>query len=302
MPRLWRTQPHRGDARSIRSRGQLFRFFGVFYAAQIYSDTTTHGVRHMYLQSDLLRVIWATHPMGGAPKLQVMHGTAFLLGKDGVFLTARHVLHAATQPNPNGMRAAIYAVAPDDRKVVEEITHIEYAPNGQDVAIGRSNFKLDSLYRLHSERCTVWTPVLSAGYPEDAFVRDGEGLKTPLRAFSGIIQRMICPGDLQLAVKASGFELSFSPSPGMSGAPLCLKWPTKNDHLAVIGVCVGAFRSEQVEDEYTEVKNDGSRYIERRVRITQFGLAESIFPLLDWTPKALNGLTLREALCHPGTV
>lgn len=255
----------------------------------------------MFLQSDLLRIVWAKQQDSGVPELKVVHGTAFLLGEKGVFLTARHVLKAATRPNLNGMRPSIFALAPDESKVLAEITDIEDAPTGQDIAIGRSDFRLDSLYRLHSERRTVWTGVLSAGYPEDAFVREGGSLKTPIRAFNGIIQRLIFPGDLHLAPKTLGFELSFSPSPGMSGAPLCISGVSRSSHLEVVGVCVGSFRSEQVEDEYTEVNNDGSRYTERRVRITQFGLAESIYPLLDWKPKVLEGQTLGEALCHGST-
>lgn len=247
----------------------------------------------MYLQSDLLRVVWATIDDNGRPQIRNMHGTAFLLGRSGVFLTARHVLESAFAQNPNEFPPSILAATEEGELKTDLICEYEVAPGGQDIAIGRSGYTCDSMYLLDTSKHTVWQEVLSAGYPEDAFVRAGLNVKTPLRAYKGIVQRLVKPGDLHLAPETDGFELSFSPSPGMSGAPLCLPWWTGS--LGVFGVCVGAFRSEQVEDEFVEVNKDGSRYSERRVRITQFGLAESLYPLLDWRPKLLGGASLKEA-------
>jgi hypothetical protein len=247
----------------------------------------------MYLQSDLLRIVWAIVNDDGAPQIKAMHGTAFLLGRSGVFLTARHVIDSAFAQNPDDFSPAILGATEDGKLTTEAIREYEIAPGGQDIAIGLSDYICDSMYLIANSKHTVWQEVLSAGYPEDAFVREGHNLKTPLRAFKGIVQRLVKPGDLHLAPETDGFELSFSPSPGMSGAPLCL--PRWTGSLGVFGVCVGAFRSEQVEDEFVEVNNDGSRYAERRVRITQFGLAESLYPLLDWRPKLLGGASLKEA-------
>jgi hypothetical protein len=248
----------------------------------------------MYLQSDLLRVVSSKIDKDGTPHIEFLHGTAFLICDSGVFLTAKHVLESAQAYKAGSCEPVIFAVTEAGKRTTSPILDYEFAPNGQDIGIGRTDYCCDSMYRIDSRQHTVWREVLTAGYPEDAFVRDEAGIKTPLRAFKGIIQRMIRPGDLHLAPRSDGFELSFSPSPGMSGAPLSV--PSVDGHLSVIGVCVGAFRSEQIEDEYTEVKGDGSRYLERRVRIVQFGLAEALYPLLDWRPNALNGTTLGAAL------
>ncbi|MDP2081919.1 MAG: trypsin-like peptidase domain-containing protein [Pseudotabrizicola sp.] len=248
----------------------------------------------MYLQSDLLRVVSSKVDKDGTPHIELLHGTAFLIGDSGLFLTARHVLEAAQTSKASGCEPVIFAVTEAGKRTTSPILEYELAPNGQDIGIGRTAYRCDSMYRIDTRQHTVWREVLTAGYPEDAFVRDEVGIKTPIRAFKGIVQRLIRPGDLHLAPRSDGFELSFSPSPGMSGAPLCV--PGRDGHLSVIGVCVGAFRSEQIEDEYTEVKSDGSRYFERRVRIVQFGLAEALFPLLDWRPSVLNGATLGATL------
>lgn len=242
----------------------------------------------MFLQSDLLRIISFTTQEDGSAHVEEIHGTGFLFREDGIFLTAAHVLNSALATSEKGWTAGV-AGNPGSGTQIAKINCYDFAPTGQDIAIGASAYRFKPWYSLGMGTYHVWQRVAAAGYPEDAFINDEEKLTTPLRAHKGIIQRIIEPGHLALSPKAVGFELNFSPAPGISGAPLFIY---KESHGEVIGVCVGSFRSEKVEDEITEVNEKGEKYTERRVRVTQFGLAESLTPLKEWQPDFLGGAKL----------
>jgi Trypsin-like peptidase domain len=238
----------------------------------------------MYIQSDLIALVgYSISPTGGA-NVEALFGTGFLLGDEGVFLTAAHVIRQAVAARESGQLIGVSGHN-QDGKLIAPISAYEFAPNGQDIAIGVSKYTFKSTYKLDFGQYEVWQRVATAGYPEDAVVRSDGFISIPLRAYKGIIQRIVNQGHLALSPKAQGYELSFSPAPGSSGAPLFVHTADKS---IVIGVCVGSFRTEQVEDEITEVSRDGSRYIEKRVRINQFGLAEATHPLAEWVPGFLG--------------
>lgn len=94
---------------------------------------------------------------------------------------------------------------------------------------------------------------------------------------------------MTLGVHPPGFELSFLLGRGASGAPIF----TIPDEI-VIGVGVGSFKSEELDDEIVDVLDDGVEYREKRLKLEQFGYAHSMMPLLDWRPKLLAGKSLAE--------
>ena len=61
-------------------------------------------------------------------------------------------------------------------------------------------------------------------------------------------------------------------------------------------LCVGSFSAEVVDHVSSEVNDDGKVFEERRVKVEQIGIAESIFPLLAWSPDLLEGTSLGEAI------
>ncbi|SLN63832.1 hypothetical protein ROA7450_03354 [Roseovarius albus] len=246
----------------------------------------------MYLQSDLLRIVSFTKPRADYAKVEKLIGTAFLISQSGLFMTAAHVLKTALSRVENYGQFCGVVGTSSEGTFVTDILSYEYAPNGQDIAVGISNYTHKTHYRISDAECDVWQRVATCGFPEDAISIDGENkITTPLRAYKGIIQRNIREGHLALMPRSKGYELSFSPSPGLSGAPLFIY---HKDHNEVVGVCVGSFKSEQVEDEITEVNESGETYTEKRVRITQYGIAESLTELCDWTPSFLGGTRLSD--------
>jgi len=114
-------------------------------------------------------------------------------------------------------------------------------------------------------------------------------MKINLRAQRGHIQRLIAPNELPFDENPPAFELSFLISRGMSGSPIFIHSQPRD---IVVGVCVSSFRSETIDDEFIEVRDDGSKYVERKMKIEEFGIAHDLRPLLDWKPSVLSGDSL----------
>jgi hypothetical protein len=243
------------------------------------------------LKSDLLRIVNYRQLDNGSAEVERLVGTAFLISDEGLFMTAAHVLKQAIANEASHGRFVGIVGKDANGTHVARLSHHEFAPNGQDVAVGLSAYKHKTWYRISGAKYDVWQRVASCGFPEDAISVTDNKIRQPLRAYKGIIQRVIAKDCLALMPKSKGYELSFSPSPGVSGAPLFIY---RGEYGEVAGVCVGSFRSEQVEDEITQINDNGERYTEKRVRITQYGLAESLDELFDWKPDFLHGASLAE--------
>ena len=65
-------------------------------------------------------------------------------------------------------------------------------------------------------------------------------------------------------------------------------------------LCVGSYGSEVVDYALSEVDDDGKVFKERRVKIEQIGIAESIFPLLSWNPDMFEGKSIGEVISPSG--
>jgi len=174
---------------------------------------------------------------------------------------------------------------------VHEIIVHDFAPYQADIAIGRVHYFCPSLFCLAASDCEVWQDVATYGYPQEATAGSVGSLFLKLRAQKGYIQRKIAAGEVFSAPAAVGYELSFLLARGLSGAPIFVHQHPRD---RVLGVCTGTIRSEAVEDEIVEVLSDGRKYKEVRLSISQYGLAESIVPLLGWRPVGFDGKTLAE--------
>jgi hypothetical protein len=223
-------------------------------------------------------------------------GTAFFVNGNGVFLTARHVLESAAV-NASQKNLLVGLVLKDEggksaASVIAGVIQSEFAPEPYDIAIGQVNYQCETLLTLSPLGIEVWQEVATFGYPLHAVSGDPTALRLNIRCHKGYVQRLLQPGDVPIGPNPNGFELSFLLSRGLSGAPLFVHQQPKD---IVIGVCVGSFRTELIEDEYLEVLENGASYKEVKLKIEEYGTAHDLRPLYDWRPILLNGLTLLEA-------
>lgn len=227
-------------------------------------------------------------------QLRALQGTAFFVGNCGLFLTARHVLEQAID-RCKGTDCEVGLVTKGSNgktaeEVVTPLTTYEYAPPPYDIAIGLAPYKPASPLSLGAIDVSIWQEIATLGYPTSASAKEGNALWMNLRAHRGYVQRTTLPRDIPIGTHPSGIELSFLLGPGMSGAPIFTSLGE-----VVIGVGVGSFRSEEIEDSFVEVSDEGKEYRELRLRIEQHGFAHAISDLLDWRPEILTGASLLEA-------
>ncbi|WP_062945265.1 serine protease [Rhizobium leguminosarum] len=229
----------------------------------------------------------------GIADLRKAVGTAFFIGRMGFYLTARHVLEQAfAEAKTAGMHVGLNVKAEGARSLENRVVAIhlfENAPQPFDVAVGLSNYIPETPITLGPFEPTVWQEVATMGYPASTHVMENEALWINMRAQRGYVQRPTVPRDMHVGSHPNGFELSFLLSPGMSGCPI---FTVENETL--IGIGVGSYKSELVEDQFTEVQDNGQTYTEQRVRIEQYGFAHDIRGLHFWKAGIFGGLTLLE--------
>jgi hypothetical protein len=255
-----------------------------------------------------------------------LHGTAFFINSDGVFLTAGHVIDAArSAAAQRGGKIWLSVRIPDsDAGAYHEILSTELAPAPFDVAIGKVSTASQSFVRLADMSAgaplrNVWT----FGYPESAHARASSGhLLVGHRAHKGYIIRRLRGDELAFPF-APGFELNFPIPSALSGAPLVLERPaTALEHalmaapgmipmigmglvdvrfmpkhaLHLIGVCVGTTQAETVAFSHTEVIDGNTKISEKTSKIELYGIAHDLLPLTGWKPLCLGGVTLAQAI------
>lgn len=175
-----------------------------------------------------------------------------------------------------------------DKDHVVKLNRYEFAPRPFDIAAGWVKYHPHSPFKVKPFEVHMWQEVAALGYPESASIMDGEALWMNLRGYRGHIQRPTVPRDMPSGRHPNGFELDFLLGPGSSGGPVF----TPDEVL--IGVGVGSFKSEHLDEAITEIDDDGKVYREQRVRIEQFGFAHDISGLLDWRAEIFGGASLQE--------
>ncbi|UVK56356.1 serine protease [Mesorhizobium sp. AR02] len=246
----------------------------------------------MFLQSYVGPVCTFIINQNSEAEIQRLFGTAFFINSKGAFMTAAHVLRQAIQQaEEGGLTVGIIAKGEggkSPKSVFAAVSAYSYAPKPHDVAIGQSAYSGERYFVCEDIRGVTapWLDVYTFGYPLDA----ANGKLYNLRCHKGYIQRLTRPGDV-LGDHPDGFELSFAPSRGLSGAPLVVEYHGKQ---AVIGVCVSSIASETVDYSDLYINDDGKEYRELAKRVTEYGFAHAILPLLDWKPASFSGLTVNE--------
>ena len=248
----------------------------------------------MYLESDVVPVChYSVGPTGA--EIEKLYGTAFFLDDDGVFVTARHVIeNAYSAIAETNLKVGLVVKAEsgaDPTSIMTEIAAVEFAVKPFDIALGRVNYSCKPVFALYTKEVEAWKDVAAYGYPENAVTGHPGSLFMTTRCHKGYIQRLLAAVDKMPNPTPPAFELSFLLSRGISGAPLFLQ---RAGTPEVIGVCVGTFRSEIVEDTYTEILEDGKTYKETTLSVEQYGIAQDLRPLHDWKPKLLSGKSVIE--------
>lgn len=256
-------------------------------------------MRQDLLQDYLVPICSAEHK-GKVALLRRLLGTAFFINEQGLFLTAKHVMQAIDlHPRQNCLYGInVKSAGEPHANMFVAIQRWEGAPQPFDVAIGQVFFQSRSWFEIRDEKLEAgWKDVAAMGYPETALNVTPEHFNIHLRMLKGYIQRFVRAGELQIrSPHPDCYELSFQITAGMSGAPL---FTTENNKQQLIGVCVGSVSAELVDYASSHVEDDGRELNEKRVKVEQIGLAESIFPLLSWRPEMLGGHSLGEAI-RPG--
>ncbi|CAG1004067.1 hypothetical protein BURK2_03262 [Burkholderiales bacterium] len=231
----------------------------------------------------------------GTALIRDFFGTAFFVGTDGVFLTARHVLDDGTSAVEESAGFLGLCVRPPGAggNVACPITSMEAAEPPFDVSVGTVEASFPSRLTVADVSVNVWREVASYGYPCTAQNRSNEEFWMYGRGFRGYVHREVRVGQLPGNPHPHAFETSFSMPQGLSGGPLFVA-ASPND--VVIGVCVGINRGETTEYMFEERQANGQTLTETRVRVEEYGIAHDLRRLLNWQPSNLGGRSLAEVV------
>lgn len=249
-----------------------------------------------FLQSHVVPVVLVDVIGPQFVKIKELFGSAFFVDET-VFVTARHVLEAATaRSKETGLTYGLnqkYEEGKSPINITAKVVEYEFAPEPYDIAIGRSSYKTVTMFTMAPASPAEWQDVVAFGYPLSIVDWDAKHpAMIGMRCHKGYIQRIVPKGELKIGSAAPGYELNFNISRGLSGAPLFMSRHPKD---VVIGVCVGSTRSELIDYENLHVENDGHILKESRLKIEEYGLAHDVISLHDWRPKLLGGKSLLES-------
>jgi hypothetical protein len=221
--------------------------------------------------------------------VEQLHGTGFFMGSSGFFVTAKHVLEEAFEDaKRSGGRVGIFPnqmVDGDIRSLTVPIDAHEFAPPPFDVAVGKTEYFVNSFLKPSKRVVEVWQDVATTGYAAELAGKEGPKYEAQQRAQKGYIQRVIPKGRIKIGNYPACFETSFPITQGSSGAPLFV---STSEGMDVIGVCVGSLRSEIVDFAHSEVTDGDKTFSEKSKRILEVGIANDLLGLLDWTPEILG--------------
>jgi hypothetical protein len=189
----------------------------------------------------------------------VFYGTAFCLAPE-VFLTAAHVFRAAqADAEHKGGEVALARLTPNDFHG-NTVSEFEYF-DGIDMAILKCPGVHSQIVQLNFNSLTYLDDVFAMGFPF--------GFEPPvfhLRAFKGhIVTRR---GLAMYSATPPGYELSFVPPPGLSGAPLMHNYQGR---ITIRGMILQHFTVEHMD------------------RKMELGIALDIEEILTLTSSILGG-------------
>jgi len=226
----------------------------------------------------------------GKPVNERLRGTASFINSKGFFITAAHVI----------LEEKTMGLLVKDNTNPENCIHIkiqeyESAPDGIDIAIGKTGYPTKSGFMVDSNLdLNHPTTVYTAGYPEEIVHIQEDGIKhIHLRNIKGYLQRIIPAKHLPTIINnPKSYELDFLVPHCMSGSPLMI---VKEKNI-LIGICTGTSYTEYAGSEMVEIEENGKKYKEKTVKTIEYGMAIALDILQDWKPDLLEGKTLYEAI------
>lgn len=228
----------------------------------------------MFVQDNYIRdfvfplaVIPANHQ--GALKVERILGTAFLIGRRGFAMTARHVLESTEGKRVVGMFAL-----PDGTWKTFDVQKIERHPSLDVGLVQIDGGPWNSIFRLSNSWAGATTRYRCFGYPDDAtfeLYQDRSVLVRPDLVYTeGYIRRRF-PYPLPTIRGDLFLELSDVAGSGCSGAPVFTE-------LGVGWGVIGIYVCERLNDRGTSVA---------------YAVMEEAFR--EWSPTALGRSVLQES-------
>ena len=241
-------------------------------------------------------------------RFETLHGTAFFINSDGIFLTAGHVWRnaQADQEEKGGQIGLIVRDPANSQfRFIGQILNAELADAPYDIAIGVIDKPSRSCFALmNTEKIWIWENVHTVGYPESALTQNVESVTLSARGHKGYVVRKVGKGKQLIHEHPDAFEINFAIPKGMSGAPLVLRYdePIEPDApFPLLGICIGNQPVELVDFAVDLIEEDGSRFKETKVRIEEYGIAHDLWSLADWKPECLGQTRLIDAF-RPSTI
>ncbi|GAA3638898.1 S1 family peptidase [Flavivirga jejuensis] len=219
-------------------------------------------------------------------------GTGFLIGNEGFFLSAKHVLNENifNELNENEYVVGLFhSHNPNAFKVLEVE---DYSNSKTDLMIGKmpdipqiedNIFKINKYSKAHG-----WVDVHSYGFPNslvDVIPEKGQFLK-------GYISRITDENEnIGTFEEAPSSYLLSSPIPsGMSGSPLFVR----NNGFVLAGICLGTVESTTTLWENNFIEDDGTKIKEQKDRVLENGIALIIANYLEWEISIANDRLLKD--------
>jgi hypothetical protein len=222
-------------------------------------------------------------------------GTASLIGGD-LFLTARHVLDGRQSlEDDTRMCLAILDTSGEGepRFALRAVSSYEVHSEGADLAVGRvRKWNAEPPFRALAFAGGL-TDVFCLGYPEEYMLTSSVGAQPELgrmRFLKGYVMGHLQPNDAP-AITAHSLELSFAINSGMSGSPVFAEVPGQGKFLT--GIATHTADSRVVAYESVTQETEAGILREATARITEIGIAVSLWSVHDWRPELLGGIDLR---------
>ncbi|MEQ9089826.1 MAG: serine protease [Balneola sp.] len=248
----------------------------------------------MQLNSVVFSII-AYEDVDESAVVKKLFGTGFFINNSGHFLTASHVLRDAfayiEKSNCRLVISPKQKETENPQNLFIPIIEYEYAPNPNDIAIGKTDYDSPTFFEMKDIIVGGWKDIAALGYPISSVHESSGEFRIQQSYLKGYVRREIPRGRHQNLSNPNLFEVSFPITRGLSGAPLFVHG-SPNEKL--IGVCRGSSQSSIVDYEFTEVHDGNKEYKEKNLRIEEYGLADDLRPLFSWKPSILNGKTLLE--------
>ena len=215
-------------------------------------------------------------------------GTGFLIA-DGILVTAWHCVRDKL---PSGQQYVVARKRGPDVYDPFPLTDIVQHPSGRDLAVGRVPLGAKERFKLFLEPVKPAMRVWTFGYPATQLRHDDEG--QPVFALGPRYLEGYVTRTFRYPARIGGptvvHELDMRVTGGLSGSPVFFHGTD-----AILGVVFDVYEAETVETFATVDAATGKRLPEI-VRVTYFGLAQTIQSVLELRGPASGDRDLRELM------